>query len=619
MEQCGRKGIRRVIIESGGFGEYDESGRELGTKLKSIAQRYDIRFIGPNCIGIINSANGLCVPFPTLKNTFRRGGIGIIAQSGGVALTFLNMFDGEKLGYSKFAAVGNKLNIDENDLIEYYVDDPETATICLYLESIGDGRRLMEIGRRSEKPIIVHKANIAPLSSVIAHSHTQALANDDQVVDAALRQAGMVRLRDMQRYLDFVKILQLPPMNGKNLAIVSRSGGHAVIAADAAFTYGFDLPDFRPEFLDEIKKRLRADVIRLTNPLDLGDLFDFDMYVKIVERTLQEENVDGLLFLHTYFAVIEGEASRKLLQAVALLAGKYGKPVALCISTDQQEMSWLHKDFDFPIFLSPERAVHALNASIGYRTRRNFIAADRVEGEIRPAADTPAIANLLETVRQERRSPLLHEALAIVRSAGIPVPDYRVLVRGSEAAWLEDGLQGPYAVKIVAAGVSHKSDAGGVVLNLPDREAVLRVSEQMMERFGSSPNADGYGVLVQTMEPATASSHEFIIGARRDPSFGPVILLGHGGIFAEILGKTSLRIAPLSPAEVDGMIDELPASEVFKGARGRDPIDRTALREAILRLAHLMVQFPDIDQIDINPIVATAGGVTALDARIVRA
>ncbi|MBI5251741.1 MAG: CoA-binding protein, partial [Desulfomonile tiedjei] len=275
LEQCGRKGIRRAVIESGGFGEFDDEGRELGIEIRSIARKHGIRFIGPNCIGIMNASNGLATPFAALRNVFRKGGVGIIAQSGGVALGFLNMFDGEQLGYSKFAAIGNKLDTDENDVLEYYVEDPETSVICMYLESINEGRRLTEIASRSSKPIVIHKANIGSLSRNIAQSHTEALANDDQVVDAALNQAGIVRFRDMQGFLDFVKILQLPEMKGRNLAIVSRSGGHAVIATDAAYIHGFQLPPFRQDFLTEIKKHLRANVIRLDNPLDLGDLFDF--------------------------------------------------------------------------------------------------------------------------------------------------------------------------------------------------------------------------------------------------------------------------------------------------------------------------------------------------------
>ena len=538
MEQCGRKGIRRIIIESGGFGEFDDKGRDVGAQLKAIAQEYDLRFIGPNCIGIMNSSNGLATPFTTMQNVFPCGGVGIIAQSGGVALTFLNMFHGEQLGYSKFAAIGNKLNIDENDLLEYYVEDPETHVICLYLESVHDGKRLLEIARRSPKPIVIHKANIGALSRVIAQSHTEALADDDSVVDAAFRQAGIVRFRDMQNYLDFVKILQLPEMKGRNLAIVSRSGGHAVIAADAAFLHGFQLPPFGNEFLTEIRQHLRADVIRLANPLDLGDLFDFDVYVRIIKHTLRQENVDGIVFLHTYFAAIEGESSRKLLQSAASLSEKYGKPVALCVSTEQYELSRLHEEFEFPIFLSPERAILALDTSIENQKRKLAISTRGDATPPKPAANDGIITKIISEIAEARRQPLLHEALNIVEAAGLPVPEYRTITNVEQTDAQLSGLPGPYAVKVIAETLSHKSDQGGVALGLSDGPAVRGAVANMLERFGS-PDTGLYGVLVQQMASRPPGSFELIVGGKRDPNFGPVSSVGawrslRGGIRQDV-------------------------------------------------------------------------------------
>ncbi len=616
LERCGRKGIRRAIIESGGFGEFDEGGRNLGDRLKRIAEQYGIRFIGPNCIGIINIVNGLAVPFPTLKNVFRRGGVGIIAQSGGVGLTYLNMFASEQIGFSKFAAIGNKLNIDENDLLEYYVEDPDTSVICLYLESIRDGRRLTDIARKSSKPIVVHKANVGDLSRVIAESHTEALANDDNVVDAALQQSGMIRFKDTQTYLDFLKILQLPQMKGRNLAIVSRSGGHAVIATDAAYMHGFRLPPFRQDFLTEIRKHLRADVIRLANPLDLGDLFDFDVYTRIIEHTLQEKSVDGILFLHTYFAATEGEASRKLLRTTASMAERYGKPCALCVSTEQYEISRLHKEFDFPIFMTPERAIAGLDESIKYYQRRTFIARDAKMVSTRPSLDEDGVRAAIQGAKADQRSPVLDEALDIIRSAGISIPEHRV-VRDSDFidAVLAD-ITGPFAVKVIAEHVSHKSDKGGVVLGLPDVGSVRTAISAMMEIFRPTSESDLHGFLVQKMVPRVPGAYELIIGGKRDPHFGPMVLLGHGGIFVEIFGKAALRMAPLSHAEIEEMIEELPGSEILKGVRGMHPVDIEALKDAILRVAELMVNFPEIGQIDLNPIVVSSTGAQALDARI---
>lgn len=616
MEQCGRKGIRRAIIETGGFGEYDEKGKSLGDELKRIAAEYDIRFIGPNCIGIINAANGLATPFARLKNMFRRGGVGIIAQSGGVALTFLNLFESEQLGFSKFAAIGNKLNIDENDLIEYFVEDPDTTIICLYLESIPNGRRMTEIARRSTKPIVVHKANVSSMSNVIAQSHTQALANDDRVVDAALSQAGMVRFRDTPSYVDFVKIMQLPRMKGRRLAIVSRSGGHAVIGADAAHAYDFQLPPFQQDFLSQIRKHLRADVIRLANPLDLGDLFDFDVYVWIIEHTLQQENVDGILFLHTYSAAVEGEASRRLLQAATSLAIKYQKPCAMCVLSEPLELSRLHNEFDFPIFLCPERTLHALDMSLRYQQRRAFMKSSPEPALPEPGLDDDSIRDLIGRLERDGRPPLLHEALTIMRFAGLTVPEHRVVLDpGSVDHHLSD-MPGPYAVKVIAQGVSHKSDKGGVVLSLSDPGSVRAVVQEMIERFNGSQALGFHGALVQRMVPRRRGTYELIVGGKRDPQFGPMVLVGVGGIFVEVFGKASLRTAPLSLEEIDEMIDELPGSEILKGARGIPPVDRKSLKDAIVRIAHLMVTFPQIDQIDVNPVLVSSNGTQAVDARI---
>ena len=614
MEQCGAKGICRVVVESGGFGEFDEGGQQLGEQVKAIAMKHGIRFIGPNCIGIMNSSNGLATPFPTMRNVFPRGGVGIIAQSGGVALTFLNMFQGEQLGFSKFAAIGNKLNVDENDLLEYYVQDPETTVICMYLESVKDGRRLTDIARRSPKPIVVHKANVGSMSNTIAQSHTEALANDDAVVEAAFRQAGIVRFRDMQAYLDYVKILQLPEIKGRNVAIVSRSGGHAVIAADAAYQYGFQLPPFSKDFLEEIRSHLRADVIRLGNPLDLGDLFDFNVYARIIEYTLQQDNVDGVIFPHTYFAAIEGASSRKLLQKVASLSDTYGKPVAMCVSTEPAEISHLHKEFEFPIFLSPERAISAMDLSIKRRQRMPLVLSKPAESLSGPVSHDQEIDRLLQALAAERRNPFLDESLEIVRLAGISVPEFIMVDDAKDIDSRVRDLSGPYAVKVVAESLSHKSDVRGVVLGVHP-EALGQTCTEMIERFRGM-DCGFRGMLIQQMAEKEPGACELIIGGKRDPQFGPILLLGQGGILVEVLGKTSLRMAPLSEAEVDEMIEDLPGSEIFKGVRGMPAADREALRDAILRVAHLLMRFPQIESLDINPILAAPKGAQALDARI---
>ncbi|MFC1890203.1 acetate--CoA ligase family protein, partial [Thermodesulfobacteriota bacterium] len=347
IDDCGRKGISHTIIESAGFREYGDDGVALENEILDIAGRWPIRLLGPNGIGTMNMENGLATPFAILSSGLAAGGISIISQSGGVGLSYMNLLASESLGLNKFASVGNKLDVDENDILEYLIEDEGTKIICMYLEGISDGRRLMEIAARSDKPILLHKSNIGEMGNRIAHSHTAALSSDDKVVDAALRQCGIIRFHDMHKLGNFLKILALPPMRGKNLAILSRSGGHAVIAADACEMAGFDLPQFPGEFLAAIEKHFRANVIKLMNPLDLGDLFDPDVYTRIMEETIKRDEIDGIVFLHTYNPQNEMDKSRKLLPVIEQLSDRYTKPIAVCISSEEGEISLLRKDYAY--------------------------------------------------------------------------------------------------------------------------------------------------------------------------------------------------------------------------------------------------------------------------------
>src|SRR5512139_2787591 len=361
LEECGQKGIRWAIIETAGFREYTEAGQRLEDAIAEVAKKYGIRFVGPNCIGVINMENGFCVPFPRLKMFLKPGGVTMITQSGGVGMAVLNLLANEGLGLDKFVSVGNMLNINAEDMLEYMITDPGTELIFLYLESMGDGRRLMDIARRSTKPILSFKANIGKLGQNIAKSHTASLASDDAVVEAAFEQAGIIRVHDATTLGNNLKILRLPPMQGQRLAVISRSGGQAVIAADACELLGFELAPFPDSFLREIEKSFRASVIRLTNPLDLGDLFDLELYAQIVERTLQLEGVDGVVFLHTATSDAENMAGRELLERLSRLATAYNKPVAYYLPAAAKEVSYLKQRYYIPVCTQVLDTVRALD------------------------------------------------------------------------------------------------------------------------------------------------------------------------------------------------------------------------------------------------------------------
>jgi acetyltransferase len=507
------------------------------------------------------------------------------------------------------------LDVEAEDMLEYLITDEGTGLIFLYLESIRDGRRLMEIARRSNKPILAFKSNIGKLGQNIALSHTVSLTSDDKVVDAAFHQSGIIRIHDATSFGNNLKILELPPMKGDNLAIISRSGGHAVIAADACELSGFDLAHFPDSYLRRIEKHFRASVIRLTNPLDLGDLFDLDVYAEIVEQTLQLDDVDGVVFLHTSLSEAENQTSRLLLERLIELVDKYHKPVAYYISAAAQEVSYLKQNYNFPIFTLVVETIRALEISHRYyiqsqkvRTRQDIPTFEVDKAEVR---------SLIGRAKAENRDLLLSEALSILESYHIPTVRGMVALTVAEARTAAEEIGYPVAIKIIAEQISHKSDVGGVQLNLRNSPAVAAAFKDMMTRIQVAyPEAGVDGVLVQ---PMVTGGRELILGGRQDPQFGPVVMVGLGGIFVEIFEESVVRVAPISRREAVEMIESLRGAQILQGARGHKRSDIEALVEAMLRLSQLLVDFPEIKELDINPlrVFHARGGCRALDARMI--
>jgi acetyltransferase len=615
MEDCGRKGVKRAIIETAGFSEYNDEGKKIEEEVVAIAEKYGIRFVGPNCIGVINMENGFCVPFPRLTTFIRKGEVSIIAQSGGVGLSIMNHMAAEGIGLNKFASVGNMLNIDAEDLLEYYIEDEGTKTIFIYLEGIRDGRRLMDLARRSPKPILALKSNIGMLGQSVAASHTAALSSDDRVVDAAFQQCGITRVHDVTTLSHYMKTLRLPPLKNKRLAIISRSGGHAIVAADACETVGFELAEFPESFIRGIEKHFRASVIKLTNPLDLGDLFDLDVYYQIVEETLAQENVDGVAFLHTSVATTERGPTKVLVKRLEALSKKSNKPVAVYVSANSAEVSSLRQDLDFPIFTHIVEMFRALKLDFEHSQEM----ADVESRELGPSFDVEksTVQRLLDTAANEKRDLLLNEAIDVLESYGIPTIRGLAASSAEEAAEAAESLGFPVAMKVISEQISHKSDVGGVQLNLRNRASVIEAFEDMTAKIQDAfPNVKLDGVMVQ---PMAVGGRELILGGRQDKQFGAVILVGLGGIFVEVFEKASMRIAPISRAEAITMVEELGGSRILMGARGHRRSDIDALVDAILRLSQLLTDFPQIKELDINPlrVFHEGEGCLALDARII--
>jgi acetyltransferase len=612
MEECGQKGITHVVIESGGFSEYSHGQQTLEEDVLAIARKYAMKVIGPNCVGVINFDFKMMMPFAFAKEVPSGGTLGLITQSGGVGSSYLRTVAGFGITAGKFVSIGNKLQLDEADFLEYLISDPQTKCIVLYLEGFKRGREFLDLARNCDKPIILQKSNRSPASAKIAQSHTTALSGDDTVVDGAMRQAGVIRVDDEVELVTAVQVVGIPLMKGKRVAVLSRSGGHAVLTADACTKYGFEMTPFPQSFIEKLKTIYNTRVIAHQNPLDLGEIFDYTIFTDILEEALKLENVDGVLFNHLYSADFEGEMSRTFLGSIGRLSTQYDKPVSLAMISDRQEIMNVQLSQTYPVFTTPLEAVEALNISRIYYEQK---IARQERGSLTDyCLDLQTVTDIRERCQSQNRIVLTDEALAICAAAGLqPVKD--ILLKDVILP-KKIPLRYPLAVKLISRDASHKSDLGGVAVSIRNRKQLSETLAAMNNRITNLPQPpviDGF--LLQEMAPAGV---ECFVGGRRDPSFGPVIVVGLGGIFIEIFKDTAIRLAPVTPKEAEAMIRQLAAYPLLTGARGRAPADCQALSDVVCRVSALLAACPEITEIDLNPVIVhPAGqGVSIVDSRV---
>ena len=612
MEACGKKGIKRIVIESGGFSEYSEGQQTLEDKILKIADRYKIRFIGPNCIGTVNFDIKMMMPFTFFPATPSGGRVAIIAQSGGVGASYLGKFGNNAIIPGKFVSIGNKLQIDEVDVLDYLIKDEKTDVITMYLEGFKHGRAFFDLTVRSDKPIIIQKANRSDLTAKIAQSHTTALSADDAVVDGGFRQAAVIRVEDDIDFINAVKIIRLPLMKSRRVAALSRSGGHAVLTVDACAKFGFSLVDFPPAFIETLKTIYNTRVIAHQNPLDLGEIFDYTIFTKILEEALKLPDVDGVLFNHIYVSTYESEMSRDFLGNIGRLVEQYQKPVAVTVTTDASELLNISKNQGYPIFATPLIAAKALDVSATYYEEKT--ARDARGENILSPIDLTAIDKIKNLCRAEKRIPLTDEALLITEAAGIQCLAGVTVKSAKEAS--KCNLNFPVAVKLLSRDASHKSDVGGVRLNILNHKKLAEAISGMKKAFKKitpQPTIDGF--LIQEM---AVEGVECFVGGRQDPIFGPIVIAGLGGIFLEIFKDTSIRLAPVTKNEAMDMLKQLQAYPVLQGARGKMKADIDAFSDVICRVSQLLTTAPDIAEIDLNPVIVheMRKGVSIVDSRV---
>lgn len=603
VRQCGEKGISRVIIESGGFSELGEKGRQLSKQINEIAKHFDMRIIGPNCIGVTNRKTGLALSFPKMPQP-PAGGVSMITQSGGLGISWCNDYVTQNVPLSKFASIGNKIDVNENELLEYFGADPETNAVVCYLESLSDGRKFFESASKSAKPIILMKGNVGETSREIAAGHTSAMATDERVVDAMTDQAGIIRVRHNWEMISASKVFALPPLKGKNIAIVSRSGGHAVLAADHCHYHGLSLPALPENLRKRIERRMRAGVIRIQNPLDLGDVFDVDFYESIISDLVKDKTIDGVVFLFSYFTGYDPKTPIRIISLIQKLCETYQKPVAFVLMSFTNEVISLKTQTTFPIFDSPDEAIWALAQS-----RRAHKAKGAAKTARRPKGlGRQPLKKRLEELIGQGQTVLNAEAFPLLETCGVRCVSYRLAKNPTEVALACKAVGFPVVLKVEGETLTHKTDMGGVRVNVKTAAEAMRIAKGWVCEFGNRLN----GILVQAMAP---DGPELMVGARRDPQFGPLVLFGWGGVLAELMEKPVIRLAPFGMGTAREMIDALWGQKLLDGFRGAPGVSRNALADVLTRMSHLIADHPFMSEIEVNPFRAADGGLLALDVR----
>ncbi len=614
VEQCGRFGIRRMAIPSGGFSEFSEEGKRLADLTLANARKYGVKFVGPNGVTVANTANGLCLPFVPLHKA-PQGGMSIISQSGGVSLMMLNFLLDENVGLAKFASIGNKLDLDEVDFLEYFGEDRDTKIICLYLESMDRGRAFVDAARKIDKPIVVYKSNTTSAGKKAAMSHTAAVSNDEDIIDSALEAAGVIRIHNFLDFIAVAKAFQLPPMKGRRIMVMSPAGGFSVITADLCENAGFTFADMGEDFYRGLQKFSNAGVIKFSNPLDMGDIYDPQLSAHVIYSVMHSDRVDGAVFVSQRPQMPQGDDVFHKMFLTDLSKETWGtilsagKPFGVCLFGPTRMIQQTKKYVEFPVFNSPEEMVHALAVQMNFHCRR---VTDHAGGSMPSGVRMGDAQSWIEA----REGDYGEETLELLDLFGVPVARSMVAQDENKAVNCAAELGYPVVMKVVSPDALHKSDVGGVVVGVKDargiKENFTAIRENLL-RFKEEARFDG--VRIQQM---ATDGYDMFVGGKYDASFGPVVFFGMGGIYIEVFRDVANSLCPAGSEDIVRRLEKLKAFSILKGLRGQAKGDIDAFIDLVVRVSHLLAAFPQIQELDLNPVrVFPEGkGAMALDARM---
>jgi len=617
------KGAKGIVIITAGLGESGAEGKVIEAEILRMAREAGVYVIGPNCSGMFSagvSMNILGIP------GIAKGHMAVLAQSGNIIDSLTHYAKVKGGGFSRIISAGNAIGVALHEYVAYLGQDPDTKVIAMYLEGIREGNEFVRVAREvtKVKPIVALKVGRTGAGARAAASHTGSMAGDDVLVDAAFRQAGIVRVSNPDELFDIANAFQsCPAPRGRRLAILSEGGGDNSVAADNAERYGLDVPVFSQTTQDNIRPFLLKGM-PASNPIDYGGTAEENphMITACCKVCMQDDAVDGLYItgffggfrdiIAPHVAELEEETARELSELVR----RYNKPLMINTSfaaADYPTFEILKKNA-IPVFDGSERAVHCMSALMQYHE-----ANERRKNRPLPSSEStpqPDAIKILKSAREQGRASLLEpEGIRLLKAYGLPVLPGELATTGADAVRIASRIGFPVVLKIVSRDILHKSDVGGVKVNLTNDDAVRTAFEDIIAKARLATDPDRIdGVLVA---PMATKGRECILGMTTDPIFGPVLMFGIGGIFVEVLKDVSFRVAPLTSDDIDEMIREIKGYRVLTGVRGEAPRDIEAIAETIQKLAHLSLCHPEIKEIDLNPVIAHEEGVSIVDCRVI--
>ncbi|MCM8775703.1 MAG: acetate--CoA ligase [Candidatus Omnitrophica bacterium] len=619
LESCGEKGVKAVIIISAGFREVGEEGAKRENQVREISRRYNMPVLGPNCLGLINTDPIISMNASFSRTMPRPGNIAFLSQSGALCTAILDYAKAENIGFSKFISFGNKADINELDLLSYLKDDSKTDLIMMYVEDLVDGRGFIQLAREitgdapRPKPILVIKAGRTAQGAKAAQSHTGSMMGSDEIYDATFAQSGVIRVNSVEEIFDLaVAFANQPLPKSKRVAIITNAGGPGIMTTDACVRYGLDIAQFESSTIEALKKVLPP-TANFSNPVDVIGDAQHDRYENALKIVLNDPNVDSVIVVLTPQAMTDIEEIAKV---IVTISKETQKTILTCFMgfVDVAFGVKILEDNHVPNYPYPEGPPRALAAMCRYK---QWVERPRTSVRLFPVKPSQARSVLKEAVDKKQLLLTIDRAMEVLRAYGFPVLPCSLATTETEAASQTKKIGFPLAMKIVSDQISHKFDVGGVRLHLKSTEDVTQAFREMKEKVSKQmSNAQIRGVFLQAM---SKPGKEVIIGMKRDPHFGPIVMFGMGGVYVETIRDVIFRVAPIRELGARRMVESVRSFPILKGVRGEKPADINAIVECLQRLSQLSCDEPSIVEIDINPLMVhpEGDGASVIDARIV--